>query len=326
MSENKNYVVYHCHSDLSNLTAGTQADSTTPFIKYLDRAKELGMTAISISEHGNLAHHFKKKMEAEKRGLKYIHGMEAYITDNVDRNGKMERDNYHFGLYAKNFEGYKELNKLSSQSFLGRNREKQPDDGHFYYNPRISLDELKNTSDNIIMTTACLGSPLWQMYKKANMPVKNSEEDAIKELYKHKLQDMIDFLTANKHRAFLEIQYHQHSEQVEYNQFLLNVHFETGIPLIAGTDTHSINEEYAKARLKLLQAKGESYGEEDDFDLTFKTYDEVVDMFDKQGVFLKKTYLEAIDNTNKLADMIEPYTLDGPRTTGNAQDLSRAGR
>lgn len=321
MSENKNYVVYHCHSDLSNLTAGTKADSTTSFIKYLDRAKELGMTAISISEHGNLAHHFKKKMEAEKRGLKYIHGMEAYITENVDRNGEMFRDNYHFGLYAKNFEGYKELNKLSSQSFLGRNRDKQPDDGHFYYNPRISMEELKNTSDNIIITTACLGSPLWKMYQKANMLVKSSAEDAIKELYKVKLQEMIDFLTENKHRVFLEIQYHEHPEQLEYNMFLFNLSHDTGIPLIAGTDTHSIDEDHAKTRLKLLQAKGASYGEEDSFDLTFKSYDEIVDMFDKQGLLPKSVYLEAIENTNVFASMIETYTLDNspkyPRLTDN---------
>jgi DNA polymerase III subunit alpha len=283
-----NYVVYHLHSDLSNPTAGTGADSATKFTQYLDRAAELNMKAIAFSEHGNIFNWVKKKEETEKRGLKYIHANEVYLTEHIDKERGLIRDNYHFMLIAKNFEGVKEINKLSSKSF---NRK----DGHFYYNPRITFEELFNTSDNIIMTSACLASPLWR---------------AIKNNDKQKLQLFQDFFVKNKHRMFLEIQYHDHPEQIEYNRWLYNFSKETGIPLIAGTDTHSLNKEHLEARKILLKAKGATYGDEDTFDLTFKSFNELIEMFKKQSSIPKEAYEEAIHNTNVMADMVEEFTLD----------------
>ena len=143
----KNYTVYHLHSDLSSGT--TNIDSVTKFKSYVEYAKELGMTALAFSEHGNIFEWYHKKQEIEKAGMKYIHACECYISENLEK----VRDNYHCVLIAKNFEGFKELNKLISQSF-NRN------DGHFYYVPRISFNELINTSDNIVITSACLGGIL----------------------------------------------------------------------------------------------------------------------------------------------------------------------
>ena len=283
-----NYMVYHLHSALSNPTAGNGADSATKFTDYLDRAVELGMKAIAFSEHGNIFNWVKKKEETEKRGLKYIHANEVYLTEHIDKERGLIRDNYHFMLIAKNYEGVKELNVLSSKAF---NRE----DGHFYYNPRITFEELFNTSDNIIMTSACLASPLWR---------------AIKNNDKQKLQLFQDFFVKNKHRVFLEIQYHDHPEQKQYNQWLYNFSKETGIPLIAGTDTHALNKEHLEARKILLKAKNATYGDEDLFDLTFKSYEELVEMFEKQNAIPRNAYLEAIHNTNVLADMVEEFSLD----------------
>lgn len=140
-----NYVVYHLHSDLSN--GVTNVDSVTKFQEYIDAAKECGMKAMAFSEHGSVFEWWHKKIAIEKAGMKYIHAIEAYITESLD---EKIRDNYHCVLIAKNFEGFKELNKLVSQSF---NRK----DNHFYYVPRISFEELFNTSENIIFTTACIG-------------------------------------------------------------------------------------------------------------------------------------------------------------------------
>ncbi|MCZ6910231.1 MAG: PHP domain-containing protein [Rickettsia endosymbiont of Ixodes persulcatus] len=208
-----NYMVYHLHSALSNPTAGNGADSATKFTDYLDRAVELGMKAIAFSEHGNIFNWVKKKEETEKRGLKYIHANEVYLTEHIDKERGLIRDNYHFMLIAKNYEGVKELNVLSSKAF---NRE----DGHFYYNPRITFEELFNTSDNIIMTSACLASPLWR---------------AIKNNDKQKLQLFQDFFVKNKHRVFLEIQYHDHPEQKQYNQWLYNFSKENSSTISAKT-------------------------------------------------------------------------------------------
>ena len=275
----KNYVVYHLHSDLSNGT--TTMDSVTKYKMYIKKAQECGMTALAFSEHGNLFEFYHKKCDIEKAGMKYIHACEFYITKTLE---EKIRDNYHCILIAKNYEGFKELNELSSKSF---NRK----DGHFYFNPRITYEELKNTSDNIIVTTACLGGLL------------NSNDDELE-------KDFLQWLTNNKHRCFLEVQHHNTNEQVRYNAYLLNYNRIYGIPLIAGTDTHSLDERYARGRVILQKAKNIFFDNEEGWDLTFKTYDELVEAYEDQGILPKSVYLEAIENTNRMANMVEEYIID----------------
>ena len=284
-----NYVPYHIHSDLSNAT--TIMDSATKYKAYIAKAKECGMTALAFSEHGNCFEWYHKKCDIEKAGMKYIHACEFYITKNIELNEDNEpikiRDNYHCILIAKNYEGFKELNELTSKSF---NRK----DGHFYFNPRITYDELKGTSDNIIVTTACLGGLL------------NSNDEELE-------KDFLQWVINNKHRCFLEVQHHNTSDQVRYNAYLLNYHRNYGIPLIAGTDTHSLDERYAKGRAILLKAKDTRFDNEDGWDMTFKTYDELVQAYKEQGILPTNIYLEAIDNTNKMAEMVEEYTIDNSK-------------
>jgi DNA polymerase III subunit alpha len=297
-----NYTVYHLHSDISNLTAGTGADSVTKYSAYLEMAEKYGMNAFAISEHGSVMNWVKKKEEIEKRGMKYLHANEVYLTQKIDRDDdgklKLVRDNYHYMLLAKNYDGVLELNKLTSNSF-------SKEDGHFYYNPRITFDELKNTSDNIIMTSACLASPLWRLHHKAYDEFGVKDQQA-----KMELEAMLQWMGENRHRMFLEIQYHSHPQQVAFNQMLLRLSRELNIPLIAGTDTHALNAEHAKARQLFLKSKGASYDDEDTFDLTFKSYEELVGMFEAQGALPRNVYLEAIHNTNVMADMVETFELD----------------
>lgn len=293
-----NYVMYHIHSDISNLTAGTGADSITKYGDYLKRASELGMTSIGMSEHGSIMSWINKKKDTEKLGMKYLHMNEIYLTQHKDKEKGLIRDNYHFMLISKNYDGVLELNKLTSNSF---NRE----DGSFYYNPRISFDELKNTSDNILMTSACLASPLWRLYNKAYSEIGVKDLEA-----KLQLEEMLQWMGNNRHRMFFEIQYHTHPQQVAFNQMLLRLSRELNIPLIAGADCHALNNEHAKARQLFLKSKGADYGDEDSFDLTFKSYEEFVGMFEKQNALPRSVYLEAIHNTNVMADMVETFTLD----------------
>lgn len=146
----KNYFIYHLHSHYSNCT--TTIDSATKPYMYVDRAKELGMTALAFSEHGSALNHYEKKTLIEKAGMKYVHASEVYITETIapDQNGEPTkvRDNYHTVLLAKNIEGFRELNRLLT---VANNRK----DGHFYYVPRITMDEFLGISDNIIVTSAC---------------------------------------------------------------------------------------------------------------------------------------------------------------------------
>jgi DNA polymerase III subunit alpha len=264
-----NYVPYHLHSEDSLL------DSTTNFKLYVDKAVKYQMKAICFSEHGNIFHHYKKRQYCESKGIKYIHGVEIYLTEQLE---PKVRDNMHTILIAKNLKGFLELNNLISIA---------SDEKHFYYKPRLSFDEFLNISDNIISTSACLASPLNQLDK--DNP------------YYEKLAQKYDFY---------EIQPHKSQYQVIYNQYLYDLSLKYNKHLICGTDTHSLNEYKAECRSILQKAKGIVYSDEDSFDLTFKSYDELVEMFKIQNSLPENVYGQAIENTNLLNSLIESYDLD----------------
>lgn len=270
-----NYVVYHLHSDLSLL------DSTTKYQDYINRAVELGQKAICFTEHGNLYNWVSKKTACDKAGIKYIHGVEIYLTEKLE---PKTRDNYHTILLAKNMNGLKEINKLISVASK---------EDHFYFKPRISFDEFMDISDDVIKISACLASPL-NAFRKEHIDM------TISPFYK--LLTKYDYY---------EVQPHINSEeQKEYNIFLYELSQKLNKPLIAGTDTHSLNKYKAECRSILQLAKGIEYTNEDDFDLTYKTYDELVSMFDNQGSLCQSVYMEAIKNTVVMADSIEDIKLD----------------
>ena len=289
-----NYTVLHCHTELSNGT--TNIDSVTKYEDYIKRASELGMKSIAITEHGNILSWLKKKDCCEKYGLKYIHGIEAYLTETIDTK---VRDNYHCCLYARNWEGVKELNKLISNSY-NRN------DNHFYYTPRILIDDLFKTSDNIIVASACLGG----VFNKGNDEVKKR---------------MLDFFIKNKDRCFLEIQHHNVKDQIEYNKYLFKLSQEYGLKLVTNTDTHCLDKKHVKGRDILQRAKNIRFDNEDGWDLTFKSYDELIESYKQQNSLPMFVILEAMENTNRIADMIEEFTMDKsykyPKLYDNSEDV-----
>lgn len=278
---NNNYVVFHCHTMLSN--GVTNIDSVTSYKEYVDYAASLGMKAMAFSEHGCIFEWVHKKQAIEAAGMKYIHAIEAYLTEDISADDK-HRDNYHCVLIAKNYDGVKELNKMVSKSF-NRN------DHHYYYTPRITFEELFTTSDNIIITTACIGG----VFGKGNDETKRR---------------FMKFLIANKDRCYLEVQHHNCKEQAAYNKAMYAISKKTGISLIAGTDTHCLNEEHVEGRKILQKSKNVFFSDEEEWDLTFKTYDEFVAMFASQNALPEEVYLQAIENTNVMADSIEEFELD----------------
>lgn len=263
-----NYTIIHLHSDYSLL------DSCTQFADYIEFAKQNGMTAIASTEHGLTRGWIEKKVLCDEAGIKFIHGVEMYLTEDL---ANPVRDNYHTVLLAKNMDGVRELNSLVSLS----SRE-----DHFYYVNRISFDEFLGISDNVIKTSACLAGPL------------------------HKLDFSNPyFMRLLQHYDYLEVQPHIAEEQKEYNKKLLELSKQYGIPLIAGTDTHSLNTYKAECRTILTIAKHKHY-DDDGFDLTAKTYDELVELFRQQGVLPEEAYLQAIENTNRVAEQCENWELD----------------
>lgn len=253
----------------------------TKFGQYIEAAKNCGMTTFGFTEHGSVFEWFHKKETIEKAGMKYVHASEVYLTETLD---EKIRDNMHCVLLARNYDGFLELNKLISKSF---NRT----DNHFYYVPRISLDELFNTSDNIIITSACIGGVLG----------KGSNDDQ---------RRFLDFGVKNKDRFFLEIGHHTDAKQVEYNNKLVQISNDLGIRLISGTDTHALDKRHEKGRSILQKSKNIHFDGEDGWDLKFKTYDELVSAYKKQGSLPENIYMRAIENTNVLSEMVEPFSMD----------------
>lgn len=274
-----NYTVYHLHSDLSN--GVTNIDSITKYKEYIKRAKECGMTALGFSEHGSVFEWWHKKCDTEAAGMKYIHGVEAYLTETLE---EKIRDNYHCVLIAKNLDGVYELNEMITKSF-NRN------DGHYYYVPRITFDELFATSDNIIITTACIGGVLG----KGNSDVKDR---------------FLSFLKQNNHRCYLEIGHHPDEKQKKYNKTIYEISLLYSLKLIAGTDTHALNEDHVNGRRVLQMSKNIHFDGEEGWDLCFRTYDELVTAYKEQGVLPEEVYMEAIHNTNVLADEVEPFEMN----------------
>ena len=274
-----NYTILHLHSMLSN--GVTNIDSVTSYDQYIDKAHELGMTAMAFSEHGSVLGWVKKKLHMEELGMKYIHAEEFYLTNTLD---EKVRDNYHCLLIAKNYAGVLELNKLSSKSF---NR----DNNSFYYVPRITIEDVKNTSDNIIVSTACLGGVL----NKAPEPIR---------------QDFFYWLRRHPDRCFLEIQPHISAEQKRYNQALWALSKRSGLRLLMCTDTHALNAEHVEGRKILQKAKNIHFDGEDEFYLEMLSYDELVSLCKIQNALPMEVYLDAIEMTNVVADMVEPFELD----------------
>lgn len=249
-------------------------DSTSDYHDYIDLAVKNGSKALAITEHGKPLNWCEKWAACKDAGIKYLHGVEIYLTEHLE---PKVRDNYHTVLIARNQDGIRELNALVSMSC---------DEEHTYYNNRISFDEFLGISDNIISTSACLASPLNKL----------SEDNE----YYEKLV---------KKYTYLEVQHHTHPEQKEYNKRLLMLSERFNKPLIAGTDTHSSSEYKSQCRDILLKAKRKYY-DETGIDTVYKTYDELKESYRIQGVLPEEKYLEAIENTNVLADSVEEISLD----------------
>lgn len=294
-----NYVVYHLHTEDSLL------DSCTNYKLYVNKAVELGQKAICFTEHGNIFRWTEKKAYVNSKGLKYLHGCEVYLTEYLL---PRVRDNYHTILIAKNYDGVKELNTLIGMA---------TDKSHMYYKPRISFDEFYNISDNIIKISACLASPLSKyptIIQELKNKIKQNEYRDDEELswLKNKLLSSIKtYKKLLETYDYYEIQPHIKSlDQIKYNKMLYELSKRYGKPLIAATDTHSLDNYKAQCRTIIQKAKKIEFAEEDTFDLTYKSYDELVQMFEKQNSLPMDVVLQAIENTNIMADSVDDFELD----------------
>lgn len=298
------WIPLHLHSDETNGTGYFEIANT--YKQYLDYYVEHKLPAIAITNHGNNVAWIDHKVLADKVGIKYIGGIEAYVAMTLDRyeeypNPKKPKeikkvyDKFHTIIIALNEQGNKEINQLESDSF---NRF----DGHFHGRPRIEFEDLQAAvkRGNIIVTTACLGGALNHFRKHPE--------------YQAELQQWIDLAINHKDRVFLEVQPHLDKEQTEYNAYLVELAKKYDLKLIASNDIHALNQKYDKLR-KIVQL-GKSgleklpYDNEDTFELWVKTRQEMFDLFKQQGVLTDKQINDALDLTVEIADMVEDFEID----------------
>lgn len=268
-----NYVSLHTHTEQSLL------DSCTNYKLYVDKCVELNQTAIAFTEHGNTYNWVEKKMYCDEKGIKFIFGVECYLTEkhSIDKADRV-RDNYHTILLAKNYDGVREINRLIYMST-------QSD--HMYYKPRISFDEFLGISDNVIKISACLASPL-NGYR----------------IGKHSDDRLFN------HYDYYEIQPHNNNEQSEYNIWLYEMSKKYNKPLVATGDYHSSSDYKAECRSVFQLGGGAEFSSDDTYDLTYKSYNELVNAFRVQNSLPSHVYTEAIYDTNIVADSIENFKLN----------------
>lgn len=249
-------------------------DSCSKFSEYVDLAVAQGMNAIGTTEHGLPRSWVEKKQYCDSKNIKLIIGVEAYITPDI---AERVRNNQHVCLLAKNEDGFHELMRLMEIA----SRE-----DHSYYNPRLSYEEFLAISPNIIKTSACIASPLARLDPSDPM-----------------------YLRLAKHFDYLEVQHHNVPEQIAHNKKMLQLSRQLSIPLIAGTDTHSSSQYKAECRRVLLEYKDIPHQDEA-WDLVWKNEDELIEAYERQGALPRNAFMEAMANTQVMADSVEDWKLD----------------
>lgn len=276
----------HNHSEYSFLDGATKVSAMA------ERAKELGHKAIALTDHGTMAGAIDFYSACSKVGIKPIIGIEFYTTpmgkSRLERipyskgeyANPMERDrnNYHLVALAQNEEGFSNLCKLTSSSFI---------DG-FYIKNRIDFELLKQYSNGLIISSACLAGEVNYFlsignYNKAKEIAKNYKE-VFGENY------------------YLEIQNGGYNDQMKIVPMIKKIGKELGIKVIATNDAHYTTREESKAQdyvlliqqgLTVKDDKGLKMGEE----LYLKTANEMLKMLPGEE--------EALDNTLEVADKVD---------------------
>ncbi|OYZ67177.1 MAG: DNA polymerase III subunit alpha [Sulfuricurvum sp. 24-42-5] len=208
----------HLHTEYSLL------DGANKISALAARVKELGMTSVAMSDHGNMFGAIDFYHQMRDAGIKPIIGMEAYIHNGEELGDKSIKQRFHVCLFAKNEVGYKNLMYLSSQAYING----------FYYFPRINKQLLRENSEGIICTSACLqGEVNWHLNLNSERNVKNGalgydEAKRIALEYKDIFGD--DF--------YLEIMRHGIADQLFIDEQVIRISQEAGIKLVATNDTH----------------------------------------------------------------------------------------
>ena len=268
------FVHLHVHSEYSLLDGACRIDG------LMDRVKELGQTAVALTDHGVMYGCIDFYKAAKAAGIKPIIGCEVYVAPRrmTDKVHGLDQESYHLVLLCENQKGYQNLCYMVSEAFLHG----------FYGKPRIDLELLEQRHEGLIALSACLGGAIPQA-------LLHEDYQGARE-YALRLSKIF-----GPDRFYLELQDHGIEAQRPVNQGLQRLAREEGLPLVITNDAHYLRKEDADMQDVLLCIQ------------TGKTVDDQNRMrFETQEFYLKSEEElralfpgcdEAFSNTQKIADM-----------------------
>ncbi len=279
----------HVHTQYSIL------DGASSIPALMKKAKEDEMKAIAITDHGNLFGAKEFYNEAKSHSIKPIIGCEVYLArrSRFKNTSKEDRGGHHLILLAKNHTGYKNLVKLVSTGWI---------EGH-YYKPRIDKEILKEYSEGLIASTACLGGDIPSQ-------ILNESASGLEASLAYYLETFGDDF-------YLELQRHPTGDpffdddtlakQNKVNTRLMEIALDKGIKLIATNDVHFVNQEDAEAHDRLICLNtGKDLDDPTRMRYTkqewFKTREEMAELY--------ADIPQALENTQEIVDKVEYYDLN----------------
>lgn len=271
------------YSSLHNHTYYSLLDGYGSPKEMLDRAKEIGLKAFAVTEHGNVySHIYFDLIKKDYPDIKMIYGCELYECEDIT---VKDKDNKYFHLICliRNEQGRKDLNKVITKSnFEG-----------FYFKPRCTVEDIKPYADNFVISSACLASKL----------ARESDFEKCIE-YVNEYKEAFPYF-------FLEMQSHSHQDQCSYNQKILELSKRTNTPFIITTDSHAPKKEDLYYQDKLIQIGRKSSNNDKNAIENSEVYegcymqseDEIHEIMDSQIGY--ENVCLGLENTNKVADLIE---------------------
>ena len=270
------------YSSLHNHTYYSLLDGYGSPKEMLDRAKEIGLKAFAVTEHGNVySHIYFDLIKKDYPDIKMIYGCELYECEDIEIKDK---DNKYFHLICliRNEQGRKDLNKVITKSnFEG-----------FYFKPRCTIEDLKPYAENFVISSACLASKL----------ARESDFEKCVE-YINEYKEAFPYF-------FLEMQSHSHKDQCLYNQKILELSQKTNTPFIITTDSHAPKKEDLYYQDKLIQIGRKSSNNDKNAIENTEVYEgcymqseeEIHECMDNQIGY--ENVCIGLENTNKVADLI----------------------
>ena len=271
------------YSSLHNHTYYSLLDGYGSPKEMLDRAKEIGLKAFAITEHGNVySHIYFDLIKKDYPDIKMIYGCELYECEDIT---VKDKDNKYFHLICliRNEQGRKDLNKVITKSnFEG-----------FYFKPRCTVEDIKPYAENFVISSACLASKL----------ARESDFEKCIE-YVNEYKEAFPYF-------FLEMQSHSHQDQCSYNQKILELSKRTNTPFIITTDSHAPKKEDLYYQDKLIQIGRKSSNNDKNAIENSEVYegcymqseDEIHEIMDSQIGY--ENVCLGLENTNNVADLIE---------------------